>query len=941
MRIVRAGMRAFELPLVVPLATAHGPIRMRAGFWVTLEDETGRIGSGEATPLPDFGGEDREACRAALVRGLERLVALEGLEESAELAAVGESAPCARSALACALADLAAQRANVSLALWIRRRAGLAGAAASRVRTQALIAGDDAAAVRLAAARARDTGFTTFKLKLAVRPGRPDLGEDLARVAALREEIGAAARIRLDANEAWDRPTAARALAALAAYDVEFVEQPVARADVDALAALARSGTIAVAADEALIGGGLAACLERPSAPIFVVKPAAIGGIGPVIELAARARDAGIRLVFSNLIEGRIGRELAFALAAGLASGDDEESDRAVHGLGTAALLASDLDAWFEDEPGRSGAGRIVRPNEWVSHERVGLGLGCPPCWALEARADGPELGECRVFGDPVFGSGGAATTRPATESMTRSTGWLAGLAAHPAARPAFVFDGRSCSFGALVAAVGRALEGLADCGLAPGDRVAVFAPPSAEGFVSIHALFERGIVLLPLNTRFSDAELATALDVARPRALIVAEGPDGERVGRIAAEAGCSRITLRTHDAAAWPAPRLEPARPLDCAPLSKRGQGGLQSGARDSFAAAEGAALVLLTSGTSGRPKAAVLTLAQLRANAEAAAKLLGQSSDDRWLSCLPLFHIAGLSILVRAARSGACVWLEPRFDAVRVARLLESERISHVSLVATTLAALLDARGDAQGDAAAPASLRLVLVGGGPASASLLARARAAGYPIATTYGLTEAASQVATRPPGEGAPSDVDGLVPLPGFAIRIVDEADRPLGTGREGEIQVRGPSVMCGYLGDPEATSRALRGGWLSTGDIGVLAADGTLRVLERRSDLIVSGGENVYPAELESVLVEHPEIVEAGVVGVADERFGARPLAFVVWRAGASRDPGALASHCRARLAGYKVPIDFVAVDALPRNASGKLLRRELAGRPFKPRHP
>ena len=238
--------------------------------------------------------------------------------------------------------------------------------------------------------------------------------------------------------------------------------------------------------------------------------------------------------------------------------------------------------------------------------------------------------------------------------------------------------------------------------------------------------------------------------------------------------------------------------------------------------------------------------------------------------------------------------------------------------------------------------------MLVGGGPASTSLLERAALAGYPIAATYGLTEAASQVATRPPqtprpassGRGATGDDSsehasalggGMVALPGVEIRIVDAEDRPVGCGAAGEIQLRGPIVMSGYLGDPEATARALRGGWLATGDIGCLDDAGGLRVFDRRSDLILSGGENVYPAERESVLVEHPEVLEAGVVGVPDVRFGARPLAFVVWRVGASPDPGGLAAWCRTRLAGYKVPVDFIAVDALPRTASGKLLRREL----------
>jgi O-succinylbenzoic acid--CoA ligase len=199
------------------------------------------------------------------------------------------------------------------------------------------------------------------------------------------------------------------------------------------------------------------------------------------------------------------------------------------------------------------------------------------------------------------------------------------------------------------------------------------------------------------------------------------------------------------------------------------------------------------------------------------------------------------------------------------------------------------------------------------------------------------LTEAASQVATRPPSAIVASDSDlsgGLEALPGVEIRIVDEQQNRVGRGVEGEIQVRGPIVMQTYLDDPVSTSQAIREGWLATGDIGRLDPNGRLRVIDRRSDLIVSGGENVYPAEIESVLVSHPEIEDGGVVGIPDPEFGARPVAFVVLREGASLDRSRLESFCRERLASFKIPVDFIAISELPRTASGKLLRRLLPTR-------
>ncbi|MFO0690157.1 MAG: o-succinylbenzoate synthase [Myxococcota bacterium] len=892
MRIVRAALRGFRLPLVAPLATAHGPIAERVGLLVTLEDEDGRVGLGEATPLPDFGGEDLAACRAALATALPALVdgAARSFDEA--LARVAPSflplpashptaspdAPCARpvarAALEAALASLAAQRAGVSLAAWIRERAGLPGPPAAEVRIQALVPGSTPESVAAAARRALAEGFTVFKLKVGSEP----LEHDLARVAALRAAIGPTARIRLDANEAWTRAEAEQALARLAPFGIELVEQPVARTDLDALAALDRAGAIPIAADEALLGDGLEACLARRAARIFVVKSAVLGGIGPTIALAARARAAGIRLVHSNLIEGRVGRETATAIAAALAL-PGPEGEVEVHGLGTAALLARDLDP---DAPASAAADDTVDPD------------------ALEFDA-----------------------------------GWLArwGRSSGSPDRAALVFEGRRFDSAALQAAVERAERALAAAGLEAGELVAVLAPPSPAGVALIHAMLERRVVLLPLNARWTEAELAGALAATRPAALVVTDALEGGLAARLAQAGGGRGFVLVTP-------PEAEPLR------VELRVQPSAPTRPPAALAA-RGAALVLLTSGTSGTPKAAILTRANLIASARASAALLGSAATDRWLLCMPLFHIAGLSILVRAALAGACVVLESRFDAARVARILDEERITHASLVAASLEALLDARGARP----TPSALRLVLLGGGPASDALIERALAAGYPIAPTYGLTEAASQVATRPPRglasllpPGAPDVArpdlgeralaGGLVPLPGTVIRIVDGEDRPLAAGCEGEIQVRGPSVMAGYLDDPAATARTLRGGWLATGDFGRLDAAGRLRVLDRRSDLIVSGGENVYPAELEGVIAAHPDVLEAGVVGVPDAPFGARPLAFVVGRPGVAPDPAALAAWCRERLAGFKQPVGFVVVEALPRNASGKLLRRALAER-------
>jgi O-succinylbenzoic acid--CoA ligase len=227
--------------------------------------------------------------------------------------------------------------------------------------------------------------------------------------------------------------------------------------------------------------------------------------------------------------------------------------------------------------------------------------------------------------------------------------------------------------------------------------------------------------------------------------------------------------------------------------------------------------------------------------------------------------------------------------------------------------------------------PPRLRCALIGGGPCSRALLERARERGLPVAPTYGLTEATAQVATRPPSHGGDADAP-LTPLLGTQLRIVDAHGAEAPPDSEGEIWVRGPTVMSGYVRDPGPGDTALRDGWLRTGDVGMLDAAGRLRVLDRRSDLIISGGANVYPAEVEAALLEHPAVGEVGVAGVADREYGKRPVAWWRPRAGADApSASALQAFCRERLAGYKVPVAFHRVEALPRNSAGKLLRHQL----------
>jgi O-succinylbenzoic acid--CoA ligase len=274
---------------------------------------------------------------------------------------------------------------------------------------------------------------------------------------------------------------------------------------------------------------------------------------------------------------------------------------------------------------------------------------------------------------------------------------------------------------------------------------------------------------------------------------------------------------------------------------------------------------------------------------------AVALGLDRDERWLCTLPLSHVGGLSILLRSVIYATTVVLHDGFDAAKAIRALDGDGAATlVSVVPTTLARLLDA------GLREPPALRAALVGGGPVAPALLARARDAGVPCVTTYGLTEACSQVTTGGP--------------PLFCTRV------RIGVG--GEILVAGPTVAPGSVGDD---------GWLHTGDLGRLDERGELTVTGRAADTIITGGENVAPAEVEAVLAEHPAVADVAVHGAPDERWGERVVATIVLRPGATATSDLLAGYCRVRLARYKVPKEFRFSLDLPRTQSGKLLRRDL----------
>jgi O-succinylbenzoic acid--CoA ligase len=455
--------------------------------------------------------------------------------------------------------------------------------------------------------------------------------------------------------------------------------------------------------------------------------------------------------------------------------------------------------------------------------------------------------------------------------------GWLHRAARTRPGEKAIDGPDGSRSYAELYAGARAGARALSARGVAPGDRVAIALAPGLAFAETLHACLLLGAVAVPVDVRLGSAERVLVCDGV---ALVVDEQPLSE---------------------ASSPSVAADPV------------SGPFVGGEQHDLSAV---AAVIHTSGTTSAPRPVELTYGNFLWSALGSAVALDLDPRERWLCALPVAHVGGLSILVRSAIYATTAVVHPRFDTELVLHALREQGITLVSLVATTLARLLDAGLEH------PSALRCALTGGGPVPDTLVERAREAGVPVSATYGLTEACSQVTTGgPPLFCTRVRIDGA---PEHADRGGESVSRTGVSGpRIGEIMVAGPTV---------APASCDSDGWLHTGDLGVLDEHGFLQVTGRVADTIVSGGENVAPAEVEAVLEAHPDVLEAAVLGRPDPTWGEAVAAIVVVRRGAEIQAEMLRAHCAARLARYKVPkqVEFTG-RPLPRTRSGKLLRREL----------
>jgi fatty-acyl-CoA synthase len=476
--------------------------------------------------------------------------------------------------------------------------------------------------------------------------------------------------------------------------------------------------------------------------------------------------------------------------------------------------------------------------------------------------------------------------------------------------RAALVQDGHVTTYAELHRDSTRLAHGLRARGVGHGDRVAFLGLNSVELVVAMFATAQLAAVFVPVNTRLAAPELAYILGDSGARLLLLEDtfvgAAETPALGGVEGETyAFSRRRGRGLDA------------------LMSDGESEIDEpvGLDDLF-------MIQYTSGTSGRPKGVMLTHGNVVWNVYNLLVDIDLTSEEIALVTAPLFHTAALNqVLLPTILKGGTALVEAKFDPARAIDLIEAERVTLLFGVTSMYLALAAAARFAEADLS---SLRLALSGGAPIPESLLHTWLERGLMIVQGYGLTEAS-------PGTTMLRVADGVRKLgsAGTACFFTDVRvalfDRDVATGEPGEVLVSGPNVTPGYWRDDDATARAFTGEWLHTGDIATLDAEGYLRVVDRLKDMYISGGENVYPAEVEQVLHTHPAVAECAVVGVPDDIWGEVGRAFVVVRAGERLDADSVIAHLGPRLARYKLPKSVVFVTELPHNASGKLLKSRL----------
>ena len=515
----------------------------------------------------------------------------------------------------------------------------------------------------------------------------------------------------------------------------------------------------------------------------------------------------------------------------------------------------------------------------------------------------------------------------------------MASIAARPDAE-AVVEPGRRVTYRELGELVDASTRAMMAAGVGPGDRVAIWAPNGLGWIVAALGAHSAGAALVPINMRFKGEEAAYVLSASKAAVLVTTVGFLGiDTVGMLrTAETPLPhlrRIALLEGSARAGEAPRGAEVEPWPAFAARAEGIPAAAASERRQSVRPADPSDILFTSGTTGRPKGVIMTHGQTVAQFRDWSAFAGLRSGDRYLVVNPFFHMFGYKAgWLASLLKGATIVPVPVFDVSKVLALVESERITVLPGPPTIYRSILDHPERAAFDLS---TLRVAVTGAADIPVELIREMRAE-LPfrsILTGYGLTEAGTCTGSRPDDDAETIAATAGRAMPGLEVLIADAEGREVERGATGELLVRGYGVMQGYLDDPEATAAAIdERGFLHTGDLATMDRRGYVRIVGRSKDMLIVGGFNVYPAEVENALLAHDAIGEVAVIGAPDERMGEVAMAYVVPAPGRSIDPDSIIGWARERLANYKVPRYVVAVGALPTNATGKVVKDALRAR-------
>jgi long-chain acyl-CoA synthetase len=476
--------------------------------------------------------------------------------------------------------------------------------------------------------------------------------------------------------------------------------------------------------------------------------------------------------------------------------------------------------------------------------------------------------------------------------------------------------DGRTFTYHDFDQAINRTVRLLAANGIGRGDKVSLLMPNSVEYIIAYFACFKLGALAGPINSLLKPPEMAYVISDSGSKALLINKefGPTIEGI--------MDRV------------PALDAVIPFDDEREATEGF----SGAREHLPVApvggEDEAIIIYTSGTTGKPKGCLLTHRNLIANARQISQWLGFKEDDRLLTVMPLFHMNAVSVTTMTALyAGGSTVVSTKFSATRFWQNISDYAVTSFGSVATMLAMLLEKYPEGIPAGLKTEQLRFAMCGSAPVPAKVMKRFEEKfNCLVIEGYGLSESTCRSTFNPPNQGRRPGSCGM-PI-GNEMMVVDEENREVPDGELGEIVLRGENILKGYYKNPEANATAFRGGWFHTGDVAYRDSDGFYYIVDRKSDMIIRGGENIYPREIDEALYMNAAVAAAATIGIPDKLYGEEVTAFVVLKNGSTTTEEELLAHCRQQLADYKCPKTIHIVPAIPKGPTGKLLKRELSKR-------